>query len=241
MTATRTPSKNLDVPPQAIVRELLARPEVITPALELTPARARRVATLEKKAPIIVNQARDAGAEIEYLGINPLFAEARLYQGIDTDWVLAPATKRDDAVVPRRARQALQRLSKAELEFPLIYVAHEVEKEKTKELVSANGKSHVVLEHEKAAELVGRIPARPPVRSSSATGSLTARRRCSELSAESRRSQARWRHDRVWEGAGVRHSPILDVHRRFGGIRIFDADIGGVPVPDRERLFWKLW
>ena len=153
-----TTTKTNEVQPQEIIRELLGR-AVVAGGNDLTDAHHRRVATLERQAPTIVEQARAAGAPVQYLGVNPLFAEARLYRGVDTDWVLAPATKPDDLVVPRKERHALERLKNAEVDFPLIYVAHEVERDKTKELVPVEGESHVVLEHDAASELVGPVPA----------------------------------------------------------------------------------
>jgi hypothetical protein len=154
MNATKTETK-----PSQIISELLARPVVLTTPTAMRPTNQRAVALLDRQADTTIERARQAGTDIEYLGINPLFAEARLYHGVDTDWVLAPASKHEDAVVPRRERQALQRLADANIHFPLIYVAHEVPKEKTKELVPTDGKTHVVLEHGKADELVGPVPA----------------------------------------------------------------------------------
>ena len=159
MTTTPSSSNTPDVRPQEIVRELLSRPVVVTPRREMTPTRARRVAALERQAPIIVEQARKASVDIDYLGINPLFAESRLYRGGDSNWVLAPAANSGDAVVPRDERQVLERLAKADLDFPLIYVAHEVEKKKTKHLEPDHGTSHVTLGNEQAIELVGTPPA----------------------------------------------------------------------------------
>jgi hypothetical protein len=159
MTTTPSSSNTPGVRPQVLVRELLSRPVVVTPRREMTPARARRVAALERRAPTIIEQARDAGVDIDYLGINPLFAETRLYRGGDTDWLLGPAANPDDAVVPRDERRALERLAKSDLDFPLIYVAHEVDKEKTKHLDPGRDTSHVELGNEQAKNLVGPSPA----------------------------------------------------------------------------------
>jgi hypothetical protein len=152
-----SPPKTVDVRPQEIVRELLSRTVVPTPQHALTPARERRITTLERQAPTIVHQAQQAGVEITYLGINPLFAETRLYPGIDTDWTLAPAMRPDDLVVPRPEREALERLAEADLHFPLIYVAHEVDKAETKSLLSADD-THVALDSQKAAEVIPDVP-----------------------------------------------------------------------------------
>jgi hypothetical protein len=154
------PKETSDPPPQAIVQELLRRPLVPALQQELRPSVARRVATLERHTPEIIGAARRAGTEIEYLGINPLFAEARLYNGVQTDWVLAPADKHEAVVVPRHARQALQRLIAADIDFPVIYVAHEVPKEHTEHLRPAVDQGHIVLDRAEAAALVGPVP--PP-------------------------------------------------------------------------------
>ncbi len=149
--------------PQRIVRELLERTVVPTAHQQLSPHVARRVATLEREAPEILDTARSAGLEIEYLGVNPLFSESRLYGGVDTDWVLAPATTEADTVVPRRERRVLQTLTASGLQFPLIYIAHEVPKEQSQHLAPASGQGHVVLDTAEAQDLIGATP--PPASS----------------------------------------------------------------------------
>ena len=88
----------------------------------------RRVATLDRRAPNIVRQAHEVDVDITYLGIAPLFDEPRAYGGPTTDWVIAPVTAEAQEVVPRRERQTLQRLIEASIDFPLVYVAHELPK-----------------------------------------------------------------------------------------------------------------
>lgn len=153
-----------DISPQAIVQQLLRQGVVL--GRDMPPAVARRVAALERQSLSTIDRARAAGVEIEYLGINALFSESRLYEGLDTDWVLGPAGKPADAIVPSRERKALRRLHSADIDFPLIYVAHEVTKERTREtreLVPAASTGHIVLEEEAAVELVGPVP--PPAAS----------------------------------------------------------------------------
>jgi hypothetical protein len=91
--------------------------------------RARSTLVLRERAscaPAVVESARRANVDIEYLGISALFAETRLYAGADRDWVLAPIDGREDPVVPRREQQMLRRvLSGVDEQFQLLYIAHE--------------------------------------------------------------------------------------------------------------------
>ena len=80
--------------------------------------------------------AAEAGVPVKCLGVQPLFDETRLYAGETSGWVLAPAE--DDAHaqsgsfrVPRAQLADLHRLEYAGLNFPAIYVAHEVPNEQT--------------------------------------------------------------------------------------------------------------
>jgi len=74
-----------------------------------------------------VQRAREAGVPIHYVGIAQLFAEDRAYFGPQTDWVMGPVNDPGDSV-PRDIRAALLRLVEAGIEFPMIYMAHEVPK-----------------------------------------------------------------------------------------------------------------
>lgn len=153
--------------PQQIVTEMLQRVPEGQASLErfATPAMARRVQTLERQAPTLTADASRAGSEIEFLGMNPIFNESRLYAGggLDNDWVFGPADDREDVVVPKQERLALKRLSDAGIRFPLIYVAHEVPKAKSKDLVPSDGSDHTALDVNVAKELVGPVP--PPAAS----------------------------------------------------------------------------
>src|SRR5690348_12720837 len=91
-------------------------------------AHTRRAPALERRSTKVVDRARDAGVSITYMGMGPLFAETRAYPGPGTDWVIGPVTSGSDAVVPRAERAALQRLVDAGIDFPMIYIAHEVPK-----------------------------------------------------------------------------------------------------------------
>src|SRR3954454_8191106 len=122
------PSSTIERPtPDVVVRHLLVQ-EPAGPAAPRSTSRfvARRTASLQARAPQIVQRAAIAGVDIQYLGINPLFAEPRLYAGAETDWILGPADQAQDAVVPQRERRSLERLRASDLDFPWIFVAHEV-------------------------------------------------------------------------------------------------------------------
>jgi len=222
-TTTKLPAKTTDVQPQEIIRTLLAQPIVTNTRQEMTPVRERQIAMLERQAPMLIEQAHAADAAVQYLGVNPLFAEARLYRGIGTDWVLAPATKPDDLVVPRKERQTLERLKKAEINFPLIYVAHEVEKEKTKELVPLEGKSHVVLDHDEASELVGPVPA--------PAGALELGDRLAQHSTQVLRTIARVAPIAGKVALGVVAAPVVLVGGALAGLATLDPIVlGAIPA-----------
>ncbi len=91
-------------------------------------AYSRRAAVLDRRSTKVVERAREAGTPITYLGMAPLFAEARAYAGPQTDWVISPVTDLSEAIVPRAERAALLRLVDAGIDFPMIYIAHEVRK-----------------------------------------------------------------------------------------------------------------
>jgi hypothetical protein len=87
-----------------------------------------RAAALDRRSAKVMDRAREAGVSITYMGMGPLFAETRAYPGPGTDWVIGPVTSCSAAVVPRAERAALQRLIDAGIDFPMIYIAHEVPK-----------------------------------------------------------------------------------------------------------------
>ncbi len=159
-TITKTKSEN----PRQILTMLLEQP-VQTPAtMSPTTARApaaaidQRIARLERLAPQVVKDAERVGVDVQYLGMHPLFNETRLYAGIDNNWVLGPAREANDAVVPKRERQTLQRLTASSvIDMRALYVAHEVPKEKTKDLVVL-GHGPVAVDRVTATDLVGPVP-----------------------------------------------------------------------------------
>jgi hypothetical protein len=91
----------------------------------------RQLVALRDESERVVAQAGRAGVELECLGVQPLFGETRLYPGPERSWVLAPAdddpmVRRGELAIPGRELRALARLLEAGLDFPAVYVAHEV-------------------------------------------------------------------------------------------------------------------
>lgn len=142
-----------------MLQEMLAQ----QPTTELIPRSVgkidiRRVRVLERRSLGVVDEARQAGVPIEYLGQQQLFTKPRLYDGDTNDWILGPATRDEDLVVPKPEQAVLQRLANADVEFPMIYVAHEIPKAKTMELVRSTDTVHTDIEHCQANELIGPVP-----------------------------------------------------------------------------------
>lgn len=127
---------------------------------EMTSVVQRCVATLEREVPRVLDLARDADVEIGYVGIAPLFNEARTYAGEESDWVLAPAKPSDAAFVPKAQAQALARLDQRGIGFPVLYVGHEIMKGKAPGSMSARAGSLLPVPADDAIDLVGPVP--PP-------------------------------------------------------------------------------
>jgi hypothetical protein len=116
-----------------------------------------RVAALERRTPHLLSQAHEAGVEIEYLGVMPLFVGSRAYGAPETDWVVSPVGTLDRDVIPAAQLQVLRRLTDAGIDFPLTYVAHEVPKDR---LGLPPGSASVSVPEHVARDLAGEVP--PP-------------------------------------------------------------------------------
>jgi hypothetical protein len=122
-------------------------------------AHCRRAAVLDRRSTKVMERARAAGTPIRYLGLAPLFAETRAYAGPKTDWVVGPVTDLSEAVVPRAERAALMRLLDAGIDFPMIYIAHEVQKGQLPIPVGSGPESRATTVDQAAAEAaVGPVP-----------------------------------------------------------------------------------
>lgn len=134
---------------------------------DVTARTARRAATLERSSPRLVTSAARAGVDITYLGIEPLFAEPRAYAGEQTDWIIRPAADLSDTIIPADERDRLRKLVHAGIDFPLVYVAHEIPKDRLALPADAANpavRRPVTLDHATAAEAVGPVP--PPAAAS---------------------------------------------------------------------------
>lgn len=127
------------------------------------PARAvRRITTLERTSPRLVKTANRAGVDITYLGIAEVFAEHRAYPGQHTDWIIGPAGS-SDTVIPLAEKKQLQKLVHAGVDFPLVYVAHEIPKGQIAipdEMTDTAHPQPVTLDKQTAVRAIGPIP--PP-------------------------------------------------------------------------------
>jgi hypothetical protein len=119
-----------------------------------------RAAALERRSVQVANMAAAAGVQIRYLGIAPLFTEPMAYAGPQTDWLIAPAGRASDSVVPRAVRQQLLALDATGMRFPLVYVAHEVPKGQLPVRAAGAGvsASPVTLDRQTADAAVGPVP-----------------------------------------------------------------------------------
>lgn len=126
---------------------------------QLSASEQNRVERTHNRVPVIVDRARNAGVDITYLGIANLFNESRLYRGADNDWTLAPLDEDHPPILPSEQQQLLRRLTEARVAPFLTYVAHEVDRTKTAELLPAlPDVGRTILSKETAAELVGPVP-----------------------------------------------------------------------------------
>ena len=131
-------------------------------ASSATARTVRRIATLERNSPRLVNIAARAGVDITYLGIAQLFGEPRAYPGQDTDWIIGPAGS-SDTVIPMVQKERLQKLVHAGIDFPMVYVAHEIPKGQVAmpgEMTNTAKPQPVTLDQTTAAQAIGPVP--PP-------------------------------------------------------------------------------
>ena len=137
--------------------------EPAEPTGGITARTARHAVALERGSARLVRSAARAGVDITYLGIAPLFGEPRAYAGQQTDWIISLAADRSDAIVPAAQEEWLCCMVQAGIDFPLVYVAHEIPKGR---LATAAGTANptasgpITLCQQTAAEAVGPVP--PP-------------------------------------------------------------------------------
>jgi hypothetical protein len=148
--------------PYNVVSELLRGSDIVGGDAHLGPAVERCVATLERRAPEAVRLARKGGTDIEYLGIASLFSVPRFYEGVEgNDWVLLPADRREDAIMPRHVIREIRQIPGAGLDGALVYIAHEIDPAISADLRAEAAAGRREISHAHAAELIGSVP--PPV------------------------------------------------------------------------------
>lgn len=139
-----------------------AREYPAEPARSATARTVRRIATLERNSPRLVNIAAQAGVDITYLDIAEVFAEPRAYPGQHTDWIVGPAGSSDTSI-PMVQKERLQKLVHAGIDFPMVYVAHEIPKGQVAmpgEMTDTTNRRPVTLDQQTAAQAIGPVP--PP-------------------------------------------------------------------------------
>ena len=122
----------------------------------------RRIATLERNSPRLVKTADRAGVHVTYLGIAEIFAEHRAYPGQRTDWIIGPAGI-NDTVIPLAEEKKLKKLVHVGIDFPLVYVIHEIPKGQIVipgERTNTGDSQPVALDQQTAAQAIGPVP--PP-------------------------------------------------------------------------------
>lgn len=80
---------------------------------------------------VVVKRASTHGIGVEYLGTGPLFSAPRLYGEGTAPWILTPAETdpmvRGRLPIPVRQAATLRQLVDAGMDFPAIYLAHQLE------------------------------------------------------------------------------------------------------------------
>ena len=143
---------------EVVVPNLILDPGRHDPEAVYSPLVNRRVSTLEREAPRILNLANGAGAQVEYLGIAPMFDQPLMVAGETTDWIIGPAGSNEALVVPKEHRQALERLDQAGAHFPVLYTAHETEKGKFPGGSDVPAGAIVPVSADQALDIIGAPP-----------------------------------------------------------------------------------
>jgi len=147
-----------------VVQQLLGQHPTTEPLANSGTALAQRVLALERQAPELEQTVKNAGADIEHLGIAALPPGPMYYHGVDgAGWVMATAKTPEDSIVPKQQGQELRQIRAAGLYIPQIFVAHEIRPEQAERVRDHAPARGLPLEPAEAAELVGPVP--PPAES----------------------------------------------------------------------------
>jgi hypothetical protein len=113
---------------------------------------------LEREAPRVMSLGRSVNANVNYLGIAPMFNKALMFAGDETDWIVGPIGGTEIPVVPREQKKSLERLESVGAHFPMLYVAHEVKKGNFPGSLNAPSGSVASIPMEQVGEIVGPTP-----------------------------------------------------------------------------------
>jgi hypothetical protein len=163
LTQKFTPSLPRQQTSTEIVQQLLEQHTMTTMPISREVALRGRLDALDRQAPELEQAAKRYDVDIEHLGIAALPEGPMLYNGADgTGWVMGPATKPEDTIVPKQQGEELRVIrNDAGIYFPRIYVAHELRPEQAERLRGQVTGGGLQLEAAEAAELVGPNP-QPP-------------------------------------------------------------------------------
>jgi hypothetical protein len=113
------------------------------PALAPVPATSPSVSTKDASKPRLERLGRGVertastrGLEVEFLGVEELFSEARLYGEAMAPWVVTPAAAdpivKSGLPIPAAQRSQLKAVVETGMDFPHLYLAHELGKEQAR-------------------------------------------------------------------------------------------------------------
>jgi hypothetical protein len=87
---------------------------------------------LERLGRAVQREATNRGLDVEFLGVEELFDQPRLYGEAPSQWVVTPAgvdpMVHDGLPIPAAQRRQLEEVVKTGMDFPHLYLAHELTK-----------------------------------------------------------------------------------------------------------------
>ncbi|MHB8510855.1 MAG: hypothetical protein ACYDCC_01640 [Actinomycetota bacterium] len=127
-------------------------------------------AQLSQLAAMCDNVLAKTPVKLQFAGIGQMFHEPRLFRGESSHWVIGPAEadphlRAGSFAVPGAALVRLKALVKAGIDFPMTYVAHELDNtrvkefgQKSSELALRDRDAGITISTSEADKLVGALP-----------------------------------------------------------------------------------